>query len=548
MKKIPKIYWLFLFVFSAGLIGIFYNYGMIAGGVDESLKIQATLKFFRDFSLKNEYSTFLPMTILSTVPFAFLMAFFYFIMGVGGLNQLKELAIADTYKFVPYFRLVTIIFGLISIYVFYKICLLVFKRKKPAILASYFLATSLIFIQQLHIAGAWIQQTMMILLSIYYFLTLLKKEKWSVWVFIISALLIVFSFEIELVGLIAIMPFFLIYRQKRKEIKINNEVFKLFLFFSVIILSAIFFAYLDPATFWHYFSFAKKAANTGLGQTMYGQGIFGRFSGFFEILFYLEPLLFILFFCGLITAYKKDKFLFKIFGSYGLVYYLTLGPLMAGVVERRALPMIPVLAVFAAFFIDFLLEKYKTKNFKKFLSMGLLIFLLNPILFDRALLKKSSYIETRDWITKNIPANASIFDMCWLEINENKEILGQIKDHYPNFFTTRRKYLLDHPDILESQKAYFVVRENEIAKNMKENNFQYLIVCYSDEEQKQNLLSGFQNMEQRKKIYDSLAGNKNFLAVDLFGLVKFSDLKNSGLKQLFRLPLPYQGPHFEIYE
>lgn len=545
LKKIPKIYWLLLFVAFTGIVGIFYNYGMIAGGLDESLKVGPTLKFFRDFHLRNEYSSYPPMALLLEVPLIALVFLGYWLLGIGDLSQLKELVIVDTYKLVPYFRFTTIIFGLVAVFVFYKICLLLFKKERPALIGAYLLTVSLLFVQQIHIAGTWVEQTMMILIALYYFLTLLNREKWHIGVFVISALLIVFSVEIEPVGLIAIVPFFLIYFQKRKETGMKNEPFNLFIFFLTFVLGILLFIYIDPVTFREYFSFANQVASVGFKETIYGQGLLGRFFGFFEISFLLEPFLLILFFFGLLAAYKKDRFLFKIFGSYILVYYLILGPLTGGFVERRILLAIPALAVFSAFFLEHLITQYQNRGIKKFLYAGLLILLLNPILFNFALLKGSSYIKARNWVYKNIEANAFIRDDCWLELNENQEVLTEIRNDYPQLLTARRKYLLDNPHILSFQKGYFVVRESDIVKNMDKGRFQYLVLCYSNENEKQKLLSHFNGMN-KKIIYSSLADKKSFAAVDLFSLINFSDLKNFGIEKL--LSASYHGPHFEIYQ
>ena len=270
LKKIPKIYWLLLFVaIAAGATGVFYNYGMIAGGLDESLKVGPTLKFFRDFHLRNEYSSYPPMALLLEVPLIALVFLGYLFLGIGDLSQLKELVIVDTYKLVPYFRFTTIIFGLVAVFVFYKICLLLFKKERPALIGAYLLTVSLLFVQQIHIAGTWVEQTMMILIALYYFLTLLNRKKWHIGVFVISALLIVFSVEIEPVGLIAIVPFFLIYFQKRKETGMKNEPFNLFIFFLTFVLGILLFIYIDPVTFREYFSFANQVASVGFKETIY---------------------------------------------------------------------------------------------------------------------------------------------------------------------------------------------------------------------------------------------------------------------------------------
>jgi len=158
----------------------------------------------------------------------------------------------------------------------------------------------------------------------------------------------------------------------------------------------------------------------------------------------MEPLLLILALWGAIISFRKDKFLWKFFGLYILFYYLVLGPLLGGVVERRLLPIIPALAAFAALFIDFLPKRIS--------YILLFVFLINPLLFDTALLKKGSIIEAREWINKNIPANSLILDKCWLELNENKEVLEEIAQNYPSFLTTKRKYLLNNPILLDKRK------------------------------------------------------------------------------------------------
>jgi len=545
IKKIPKIYWLLLMVTIIGGAGIFGNYddnGLIVGGGIESASIGSVLKFFRDFNLADKYETLLPGVIILYIPFIAIVLGAYLFLGLGTVGQLKELAIIDTYKFIPYFQIATLIFGVIAVYVFYKICLEVFKRERTSLIASYLLATSLIFTQQLH-ASAWMLQTMVILISIYYSLLLLKKEKWRIWDFIISALLIIWAVEIETVGLIAIVPFFLVCWQRRRDMKISRWVLNLFLFFSPIILGIVFFAYLNPVTFRLYFSLFNKSSQLGLGETYYGLDIWGRFLDSFRILILLEPLLFVLALFGVIAAFWKNKFLLQFFGLYAFLYYLVLGPLLGGMAERRLLPIIPAFTAFAAFFINFLFEKYNSHCARKIIYCGLLLFLVGPLIFNILFIRKGSATEARNWIYQNIPENSSILDKCRLELNENKEILNEIAQNYPSFFTTKRKYLLDNPSILASRKGYFV-RTDDIVNNSDDKKIKYLIICYFNNKEKIEALK-FSRTIEKINLYNSAV-----TSINLFSLTYPPDLKKPGLSGLFSalFNIPYFGPNIEIYE
>jgi hypothetical protein len=548
IKKVPKIYWLLLLVFLIGSIGIFYNYDRLAGSGDEPKVINSVLKFFRDFSLADKYPTFLPGVVILYMPFIVFALAAYLFSGLGNIYQLKELAVVDTYKFMPYLRLTTVIFGIVATYVFYKICLEIFKKERPSLIASYLLATSLIFVQQIHLSS-WIVQTMMILISVYYSLILLKKQKWHIFDFIISALLIVLAAEIETVGLIAIVPFLLVCFKRRKDMKVSRWIINLSLFFSLIILGLVFFAYLNPVAFDGYFFVFNKAVHLGLGKTYYGRDIWGRILDPFWIIILLEPLLFGLALLGAAIACRKNKFLWKFFGLYAFLYYLILGPLFGGMTERRLLPIIPVLAVFAAFFIDFLFERYGRSSYiRKIIYCGLFIFLINPLIFDTLLVKKGSAIEAREWVYENLPANSSILDRCALELNENKEILSEIAKNYPSFLTTKRKYLLDRPALLENRKGYFV-KNDDIINILDAKKFQYLVICYSSDEDKLKALDFLQDAK-KTKIYDLRTNRKEVFAINLLSLTSYPlNPKNSGLLSLFKALFNtlYFGPNVEIY-
>lgn len=583
-QKNGIIYFILFLTMAAGTIGIFYNYGMLTGGTDETLKINSTLKFFKDFNPFDKYSTFLPVTIILVIPFAAIMLLGYLALGVGGIEDLERLAITEAYKFVPYFRFINVIFGLVAVYVFYKICFFIFKERRISLIASYLFATSLLFAQQIHTAGAWTEQTAMLLIAFYYFLKLLERPEWRVKEYIISALLIVLNTEIEAVGILAIIPFAIVYFKKHQILffkkirlddnngKINENLnktnmskschsniltylnLKLFVFFAVLFSGIAFFSYFQPATFHTYFSLILKAKNLGLNQTTDGFGVFDRFFGFLQVLFAFEPLLLILGLGGALAVIfsnnpkiKSQRFFYGFFGAFFLAYYVVLGPVMGGVAERRALPLIPALAFFAAVFVENLFFRYKNRNFKKIIFAGLTLFLINPIIFDYNLLKPSSYVSARKFIYAQIPQNAKILDECSLEIDENKEVLNFIRLNAPEHLTTKRNYLLSRSEILEQQKNFFVVSERGVEEKIDKKNFEYLIVC-GFERQKEEvsaILSRWSDVK-KQKIYDTEEiYNQNF-TLDIRSLMDYSNLKNSGIFSLF--DVFYYGPRVQIFK
>lgn len=573
MKNIKPIYAILILTAIFGAVGIFYNYGMLTGGTDETLKINSTLKFFKDFNLFDKYSTFLPVTIILVIPFVSAILLGYLAFGIGGAGDLERLAITEAYKFTPYFRFINVIFGLIAIYIFYKICFLIFKKERAAFIASYFFATSLLFVEQIHIAGAWVEQTAALLIAFYYFLKLLEKPKWGVKEYVISALLIVLNTEIEAIGFLAIVPFFIVYLKNYKERFLKEAEFGgkiinilkfyclkilkdagLLVFLMTVFLGVAFFSYFQPATFNTYFSLIIKAKNLGLNGTVEGLGIYDRLFGFLEIFISFEPLLLIFALAGFLTIlfseFMKDKnmrFFAALFAVFFLAYYTALGPVMGAVAERRALPLIPVLVFFAVVFIEYMLSREQNKNLKKIIFVTLALFLINPIIFDYNLLKPSSYVSARKFVYKNISANAKILDECSLEMNENKEMLEFIRLTAPDYFTTKRNYLFLHSEILERQKNFFIVSERGVEEKIDKRNFEYLVVCGFDRQKDEvaAILNKFSSIK-KEKIFDTAEIYNQDFTVDIRSFADYSILNNSGIFRLFNIS--YHGPRIQIFK
>lgn len=151
---------------------------------------------------------------------------------------------------------------------------------------------------------------------------------------------------------------------------------------------------------------------------------------------------------------------------------------------------------------------------------------------------------------KKYTCQSSIVDWCGLNLNQNQTALNFIKEKTPELLTTKRMYLLDNPDILNSSKNYFAMTEEDIVKKISKDRFQYLILCrFIDDNGKilkvnEGQANYFRDTK-KTKIYDSLFGHPQFYNVLVGLLVNYSDWTKSGIFNLFNVP--YYGSNVEIY-
>lgn len=150
--------------------GLFYNFGLATTVGDEAPSMSAALKMIADHSLRPAYPTlyYPPVNVFAVFPFVLAGVSTLPLLGVPfDPSAIKEFVILDYAKLLPWVRLASVFYGALSVYVLYQIALRVLRRREVALLASYFFATSLLFIQLAHFGRVWSVQVLLILCGIW---------------------------------------------------------------------------------------------------------------------------------------------------------------------------------------------------------------------------------------------------------------------------------------------------------------------------------------------------------------------------------------------
>ncbi len=478
------LWWMLLAFFFIYSVGIFHKFGRLSVYGDEVHVIFSVLKFFRDFNFTDPYAYAFPVMTILYIPFVAGFFVFLFMTGqVHNITELQNIVILETYKFVPIFRFTTIIFALISLYFFYKICLFIFKQKKWALLGLYLLGTSFVFIKISFVAIKWIPQVMLMLGALYYFLLLSKKKIWQIKDYFYSAILVSVNYGVAIVGAGVILPFFLIWHKQFKNGVAGNYKKGLALFSMVTIFLIFLITLSSPTLAQATFSFLSNVALQGVGERMNESTLLFRFFGYFKYFWYAEPILFVLFPLGLVVAYKKNKHIFYLLFTYFLLFYLGLGPILGSIRQRRLVLLLPIIIIFVIFFISWLA---KFRIGKQLISIILLLVLCNPFLLIHELKKDDSKMIAKQWIDANIPNNSVVFDTCELDLPDSFEKINYIQENSTELLTTEHRYLLAHPELaIGNRFAVFI--DNNNLDSQKFNDYfaskeQYLVFCYENTE------------------------------------------------------------------
>lgn len=550
---------IFLFIFF-GFLGIFYNYGLPTTVGDESTIMATTLKMMSDKVLRPNYENFyyFPLTVYIYMPFFILFLIILLASGrFAGLEALKEFGIIEFAKLLPVARTLSVLFGAASIYLIYKITNRLFNNKWVSLLAAYFLSTSLMFVQLSHFARIWVPQIFFILLAFYFIIILWQKEKPSLKNYFLPALFVGISFGIHLVGLLIYISFFVVHIIKRykKGIKaiLVDKKFWLANILIFLFLPLVFF--LNPSGFNNYYenlSGATTVAGTGVSTTAgmeysLSQGVLY----YIQVLFEYEPILVILFLVGTVFLFIRKRLFFYIIYSFIFVYYLVIGPFLGGShpEPRYILPIIPFMAIVAAFGIGELFKKKIFDRKPKFFLLGIIIVLsfYLPVLWSITIIKSSTRLLARDWLYTNVEPGSSIINFDnYLPLNQNYQSMADTSEFNLGFSTTKEKYLLSKSEKDLPLPNYYIFspkRYEEFPQIIIDKQYDYVLLNWWDSEE----------YDKNIAIVNSLSININEPLI-IFPKDSTPDTKRMDIANNMREPLKYlpgmkiTGPSIAIYK
>ena len=216
----------------------------------------ATLRLIADHSLRPAYPTFyhLPLAVYLYLPvFVIFIAGLFWTGVFHDISAFKQFVILDYFKFFPLARLVTLGLGLLSIYLIYKISQRLFKSQLAGVIAAYFLATSLLFVQRSHFGKIWLPQTFTIILALYWITDFYSTRQAGVKHYLKSALGVILALGTHLIGAIVYVSFIVAHYLRNKEKPLRAIVLekKFWLVNLLIILAIPAIYYKNPYGFNH---------------------------------------------------------------------------------------------------------------------------------------------------------------------------------------------------------------------------------------------------------------------------------------------------------
>ena len=546
------------------LIGIFYAYPLMRLVGDESAIMGATLKMISEFKLRPafvDYVYLAPATYIY-LPFYLIYFAFFFILGiVHSIAELRTLVLLNYDSLgmlLPVARFVSVLASLCSVYLVYKISRVLFKDNKTvALWASFFTATSLIFVQMSHFGRVWSLQVLATVLGFYYLSSILIKRKDSLVNYLVSGFLIALSFGIHAVGIVLYPCFLFVHYSLNKGkgfINIFVKNTKFWLANLTILLSVGFVYLLHPGSFRHFFFLLKGFIS--VGQSHFGnvvpdvsQGTFliDGLKRFIPILFNWEPLLMILFLISLPILFLKQRKIFYLLSLFIVPYYLTIGPILKTIKPRYMMLLIPFLAIVSGYGVVYLSRFLTFKPIRRALIfLIILLFLYAPFRLSLALIKPNTFVLAKQWIETNLPQGEKIINYGLdyrLALNENKQSVIDISKYTPALMDARRRYLLSIDERAYLQPNYYILYrpDKRPQEFLDETEFNYLIVHWWDRQGIERIKEEIALLDYRLELVKGFYPNQS--------MVDLTNLANNAERPLWLLNnIQYTGPYIEIYK
>ena len=500
------------------LTGIFYNYGLNTVG-DELPLMSATLKMISDQTLRPDYQSFyhVPFGAYLYLPFFVILLLFLRLSGAfTSLESLKEFGLLDFNKFLPFARFLTILSGLVSIYLVYKISEKLFKNKAISFFSATLLSSSLMFIQISHFAKVWIPQIMTILLALYLIVVLYQEEKEKFKNYILVGLAVGLAFGTHVVGVLVYIPFVIAHYfknsgRKFKDIFLKNKFF--WLVNLILVVFYFFIFYLNPTGFKNNISgsgilpdlsnifHATSDLPVGQADSAVGPGLFYNYSFYARVLFEYEPLLILIFIFGAIALFKKEKRIFSLLFSFIFIYYFTISSIAHE--PRYILPVIPFMALIAGFGLFYFYEKINHRLAAIIIAALIIFNYAPPLLWNNALIQTSQIVSARTWIYNNVAVGEKIINIgAPLELNESKEAINDI-NKFSSQLTKKRAYLMTLPEADYPKPNYYIFYNSyydNIPKELLEKKYDYLIISWWDSADLKQKITKFNELNLKQKM------------------------------------------------
>lgn len=411
-----------------------------------------------------------PLGAYIQIPFIILSFVVMFLDGnIKNFGEFKLLIASHEgyFLFIP--RILSALFSILSIFVIFKLSILIFKDKKSALWSSFLFAVSFNLVHISHFARSWTEAIFFVLLSCYFIIKSTQEKMHENKNIILSFFFLAIAFGFHQIAGLAIIFILLI-----KYLTVHNiNLFFKKTWHAVLIYILVIFSF-------NYISLGVDILNVLLPNPHVGliniplnkksfmdflnyyfaSGSLKRISmDLFKTDFVLFLFSIIFFFRNLNKSYIYKAFLLFIIFNFLLI--ITIFPPFL----RYFLISISLMTIFAGFQISRI-------AFNRFyVSLAIILFsLLLPTYWNFLITRESTYRQVENWINYNISNKAylAVTERRSLSYTPATNITETIRSFDPGYYSTISSIIKnDYPDNVRN-----VIYIGEFRKSSKKENLQ----------------------------------------------------------------------------
>ncbi|MDP3988702.1 MAG: glycosyltransferase family 39 protein, partial [bacterium] len=490
-----------LFLSSAG---IFFYFGNPYAVGDESVLTAAALNMLAEPSLvpASPFNYHMPLAAYLYVPaIAFVLGVLLFFGAFTSIEEIVAFGAVEWGQLIMVGRFLSVALAILCVYLVYRITQEMFAKRTVSLIASYVVATHVLFVNLAHTGKVWIPQLTIILLSIWLIVRLMHTSAPRVRHYVGIGISLAAALGTHFIGILAYVPFVvsLYLNDKEKGVMgvLRNRGF--WIVNGILLLSLPVLYVMNPYGFTNYFGRGVQAAVAlvagGGAVDISPEGWSNKIWYYPRVLWDYQPILTFLFVPSLLLFFKRQRTWFWLVSSFVFVYYFVIGPLVGGstlrLEPRFILPVIPFMAIVVAYAYIDVCERSKDV-WRRVLRVGLAVFLLfsliTPVLWDWRMMGPYTEEEALHWIEGAIPNNSRLAMFTYagpIPLNENAESLRVLKETNPDFFSTSRAFLLENDDVLQSRQPHYFAPplsyylRKEMPEALVDQDFDYIITTWN---------------------------------------------------------------------
>lgn len=328
----------------------------------------------------------------------------FFLIFRGPASLFSSYLLADLSEIFIMARTINVLLGIASIFLIYKIAKNVFREERPALLAAFFVSTSLIHVALSMVSRQWISVFFFTALVLFWLSRQNFSEKKRYFLAVLSAGVGVGFAIINVISALLIVFWYLFY-EKRPFLNLLKEKF-FYGFYALFLALAVLPYLLYPGGLGFRADTTEMAAKT----------LWGAISSpmfFAKTIAVSEPILIAFAALGMAFAFWRARAVFWTFLIFIYAYSVTFY-LIFRFEPRFFIGLLPLYAILAGYGFY---ESQKRIS-PAALSKSFMILLLLPAIFSTRLgwlaLKNDSRELAREWAEANLPAGAKIITLARL--------------------------------------------------------------------------------------------------------------------------------------